>query len=560
MPFEMPHTNVGSNIRRIEQNQRMTDVQTHKGTTSAQCQGFQNHHPLRTTLLHEAHDQRAGPIPYLTKERFGTLIGDAGSLMTLEMIQKNEISALDGRDLFVELEVESAQSGERAIIDQESSGATNPDQQPYRDPRTSVIDLGYKEPKGKIDLSNHHMHSDCPSVHIKMEQTTPTLANIDTVPRDKASADMSRSTIRVSSPVAEQFYRPATVKVEEDEFLKSNDHTLLRSNQEPSIPTTFPNALRTSRMSRKAVPTQRLLKEEAGERTCQSYYVPICAASANTPFTPRALHTSCTTNSGQNLCHSYISHQYEAGHVFQACSASQNRHSGTSSPTLSSPDTKLSYLRALTPTPFSTPYGMVNHHPYESHLHFIPGTLLEGMLRRTRWASAVPRPASRRQVEAEQEGGIEHEGVHKVMKEGNTGGAAAAAAGSEPEVARLEMTYDPDPRSKTCAWYKLPFCTCCKWSITTVPVPRENIVEVACEQSRRLVPDAAAAAAALPTLAPAPVPVQWNRRGAEAETKVKWWRRLRGGKKARDEEAKRRLANKKGEGRGETQMVAYGNL
>jgi hypothetical protein len=262
---------------------------------------------------------------------------------------------------------------------------------------------------------------------VKTENVSPEEPNLDMAhdhPSD--TSGKLRSPIRVPSPVAEQFYRSVAVKTEEGGKLPK-EKEVPPQDQDPSKP------LRDQS-------THPRDAEVKLQKSSHEYYIPTGAsdssflAQSGLSCTARAPDSTSPPNDG----------------IRQILTESISPLDVNFASSTLRPGTELSYLKPLTPTPFSTPYGFINPSPYAANLHFVSGSLLEGMRRRTRWGDRA-----------------------RLLKQTKL----VTQAQCEVPIERLcgvefkeeSVQEEKEHQTKTCAWYKLPFCTCCKWSMTVIP-------------------------------------------------------------------------------------------
>jgi hypothetical protein len=266
-------------------------------------------------------------------------------------------------------------------------------------------------------------------VRIKTENASPQTPSPEIPQRNRSNIRNRVSPIRVASPVAEKFYRSAVIKLEEGGELPD----------EKEVP------------SRNQHPTESMYNPETPhpdvkvklQRSSQEYYIPTGASDDKFLAQPIPSRTF-------RVFDSVLLHGAGVQHRPTDSISTLNLNAPE---TLASPpprpDTKLSYLKPLTPTPFSTPYGFTNPAPYAANLHFVSGSLLEGMRRRTKWADRATR-------------------LPKQTIPVRCDAPAEPQCGVEYEYKEEEPQQEGGYKMKTCAWYKLPFCGCCRWTRTAM--------------------------------------------------------------------------------------------
>jgi hypothetical protein len=269
-------------------------------------------------------------------------------------------------------------------------------------------------------------------VRIKAETGSPQAPNLEIPQRHLSYAHRKyRPPIRVPSPEAEQFYRSVTREPQERDKLPDGKKALNINQQS------------TQQMSDHETP-QRDVKVKL-QPSSHEYYMPTGASDGN--FSTQVVSSrNAHVRDSASLPSDGVEHRLTESISTLDLNASGQRHS-IASPT-SRPGTGFSYLKPLTPTPFSTPYGFVNPSPYAANLHLVSGSLLEGMRRRTKWGDRGKLP---KQI------------------------TLMTQARHEPQVERLcevdSKTENEDEEreheTKTCAWYKLLFCKCC--TIAAIP-------------------------------------------------------------------------------------------
>jgi hypothetical protein len=274
------------------------------------------------------------------------------------------------------------------------------------------------------------------SVRIKTENAPPQAPSLEVPQRNPSHVNRRhRSQIRIPSPVAEQFYRSAFVKPEEEDKLPDGKEVppLSQECTKPTIDHEIP---------------QRDVKVKL-QGPSHAHYIPTGASDGR--FLGQAIlsrnshvpdSASLPTYGSDGLRHGVT----DSTSLLDLNTPEQGDSTASPAPR---PGTEFSYLKPLTPTPFSTPYGFVNLSPYAANLHFVSGSLLEGMRRRTKWGDRTRLPKQT-----------------TLMTQGRYESPAERLCeiGSKKEDEKEEGEY----QTKTCAWYILPFCRCCKWTKTAI--------------------------------------------------------------------------------------------
>jgi hypothetical protein len=255
------------------------------------------------------------------------------------------------------------------------------------------------------------------------------------------TATWSKSPVRVPTPVAEQFYRSAIVKKEGEEASVSRHGLSLHSHTSgPSASSSY------NRLAAKAFhdfdashPASKIKTEAEPSTAC---YIPKGASrikhEAQSPC-PETHHQNSPYAHPITLHHEVPIKNYPSTDSSPALSRTRSHCTVAPTPELRS-ETDFSYLQPITPTPFSTPYGVANPYAHSPPSYYIPGSLLEGWKRRARWGHrnrrakrALPVLQSRCVPpvgNADEDKGVEAE-------EGGHGGK--------------------------CVWYKVPLGQCCEW-------------------------------------------------------------------------------------------------
>ncbi|KAI4650952.1 hypothetical protein J4E93_003309 [Alternaria ventricosa] len=273
--------------------------------------------------------------------------------------------------------------------------------------------------------SRHH------TVHIKVEDK----ADPDTPPRYPSfTTAWSKSPLRVPTPIAEQFYRSTVVKKESDVSLVHRDVLSLRSQTSgPSVSSSYKRfAVETFRDFDASHPASKVKIEEEPEK---GYYIPT--------GTSKIKHEEASSST--NVHHRYPSSYRKAPVKHEPASRSspdlrrtRSHCTVATAPELRS-ESKFSYLQPITPTPFSTPYGLVNPYPPDPSTYLISGSLLEGVQRRTKWGQRD------RRTKRQPRGVPAAEGAASDKKNATKAGAEGTGSGGK------------------CAWYKSSLCICSKW-------------------------------------------------------------------------------------------------
>jgi hypothetical protein len=238
----------------------------------------------------------------------------------------------------------------------------------------------------------------------------------------------------------------------EDEEASADNGALLLLDRDLDELTGIIDKLSTLKPLCKSETPQRDVKVE-GCSLSQAYYIPTGASEAR-PSVP-AVSSSAVRVTYKQTPPSDAYHHRQTNSISPLDLNALEQRCAKTSPT-PRPGTELSYLKPLTPTPFSTPYGLVNPSPYAANLHCVSGSLLEGLRRRTRWGNKT-RPAKQAALGTQARNGLPVERLY----------------GIENEMSG-ELEGDAEQK-KTCAWYKLLFCKCCKWSMTAIPQSSKSI-------------------------------------------------------------------------------------
>lgn len=415
-------------------------------------------------------------------------------------------------------------------------------------------------------ISRSHTH---PPVVIKAGSASPATTNRDMLRHSSASAEMTtHSLVHTSVPTSEHSYHSELTRIEEEETEKATQHQDGEhpiSNQALATSTSSSDKISPGIRTRNTSPGRYAAKTAPASlsshtrdivpgATPSSYSTPATPCphpvESKTPSPPQTpLQASENPN---NSVKSSPQHTHPA-----STSPSLHLLSTTSLPHDPRPDTELSYLKPVSPSPFSTPYGIPNTQPYAPHLHCIPGSKLETMLRRTRWGSkekkAATDEASTSSLASPADDGVpERKGAGPVKKkkrrrrrgrpgedeasiEGSSSESESGSGSSSNSSGKLELGRKTRPRkkivrkrgrniptgseerrtrrlrhhhhhhhhqyhnhdynhqrqkqhhhsknnknkkkkSRTCKWYKLPFCKCCKWSV--IPVPSTSTTSI----------------------------------------------------------------------------------
>jgi hypothetical protein len=355
-------------------------------------------------------------------------------------------------------------------------------------------------------------------VRIKAENASPQAPNLKIPQRHPSRANRKpRPPIRVPSPVAEQFYRSATRKPQEREKLPDGKKALALS-QQPTQP-----------ISDHEIP--QLDVKVKLQTSSHEYYIPTGASDGN--FSTQVVSSgNAHVRDSASLPSDGVEHRLTESISTLDLNAPGQRHR-IASPT-PRPGTGFSYLKPLTPTPFSTPYGFVNPSPYAANLHLVSGSLLEGMRRRTKWGDRAKLP---KQTTLTTQARDEPPAERQCEVESNTE--------NEDE--------EREHETKTCGWYKLPFCKCCtiaaipQSSNASPPLPHvESAVVLRDEKtSRRQMRDASLPCTVIPA--------------SKGMRRRKWWQ-LRQRQVLTNDESKTRLRKRSAHGGSEGERVPQLNL
>ncbi|KAG9193824.1 hypothetical protein G6011_03859 [Alternaria panax] len=318
----------------------------------------------------------------------------------------------------------------------------------------------------------------------EVEESAPPLAATPEKPRRYPSFSAfqekwSQSPLRVPTPLAEEFYRSMIVKRESDEVLGSEDgipplchdcdrsaglHTKKPSTQAPHD-SLSPSPRSVVNIKREAEPSQRVSAIKTEAKSSHRYHVPAGTYKVETK-TPSAS--------------SKIQHQVplikSQSRLYQEARI-PDRSTTTPSPA-PRPDTELSYLLPITPTPFSTPNAPVNPYNRPAHLHYIPGSLLEGMQRRTKWSARKITDNNNNNDTEKRDRQTKQEKRVQQCKQADRDRQAKQTSRvpvprsqplparlteyvAESEAGILDGEAGTQTQGATCAWYKIPFCRCC---------------------------------------------------------------------------------------------------
>ncbi|KAI4678490.1 uncharacterized protein J4E84_008746 [Alternaria hordeiaustralica] len=284
--------------------------------------------------------------------------------------------------------------------------------------------------------SRHH------TVHIKVEDK----ADLETPPHYPSfTTAWSKSPLRVPTPLAEQFYRSTVVKKESDVSLVHRDVLSLRSQTSgPSVSSSYKRfAVETFRDFDASHPASKVKIEEEPEK---GYYIPTGASKVKHEAASSSSNVHHRRHTPTNYAGSYYKAPVKedpASHSSPDLRRTRSHCAVAPTPELRS-ETKFSYLQPITPTPFSTPYGLVNPYPPDPSSYLVPGSLIEGVQRRTKWGQRDRR--TKRQPPALQPRGAPvTEGVASDKQNATKAGAEGTGSGGK------------------CAWYKLSLCKCSKW-------------------------------------------------------------------------------------------------
>ena len=283
--------------------------------------------------------------------------------------------------------------------------------------------------------SRHH------TVHIKVEDK----ADLETPPHYPSfTTAWSKSPLRVPTPLAEQFYRSTVVKKESDVSLVHRDVLSLRSQTSgPSVSSSYKRfAVETFRDFDASHPASKVKIEEEPEK---GYYIPTGASKVKHEAASSStnIHHRPSPTDYPNPYHRAPVKHDPASNSSPDLRRTRSHCTVAPTPELRS-ETKFSYLQPITPTPFSTPYGLVNPYPPDPSSYLVSGSLIEGVQRRTKWGQRDRR--TKRQPRALQpRGAPAAEGVSGGRQNATKAGAEGTGSGGK------------------CAWYRLSLCKCSKW-------------------------------------------------------------------------------------------------
>lgn len=296
-------------------------------------------------------------------------------------------------------------------------------------------------------------------VHVKVEEDAAPPAASPEKPRHYPSFSAftekwSQSSLRVPSPLAEEFYRSTIVKVEGEEALVHKKGLPLLCHDCERSADLIDKEKPPSETPRDLASPQPVSAIKTEAEPSPGYYIPTGAHKAKS-----------TAPSVFSIINHQIPPTTDPSRLYHEA-RSPGRCTGTSSPTPCRPNTELSYLLPVTPTPFSTPNAPVNPYNRPAHLHCVPGSLLEGMRRRTKWGNRDIRDNTddkeRRARQAKQEKRAKQ---YKKAKQAEP----ATQLRSAPPAENVAENQHENPNEgaknpehgKTCTWYKMPFCRCC---------------------------------------------------------------------------------------------------
>ena len=303
------------------------------------------------------------------------------------------------------------------------------------------------------------------------EDVVPVIVNTETPRRFPSFSEFqeawSRSPLRVPTPLAREFYRCMIVKRESDELLGSEDGMPLLCHdcdRSAGIHTKKPPTEASCDLCSPSPRSVVKFKEEA--ELLSGRHIPAGAYKAETispSASPRIQHQTHPATNQSRLYHE---------------ARFSGRNTATSPPTCR-PDTEFSYLLPVTPTPFSTPNAPINPYNRPAHLHCIPGSLLEGMHRRTRWGRrdiwdkqddkerrkrrAKHEKRAKQRKQAKQDKPVKQAArIPARIPQSPSARLAEYVAEDEHEISHETSHEEAESgHEQTCAWYKIPFCKCC---------------------------------------------------------------------------------------------------
>jgi hypothetical protein len=427
---------VGLMVQRIERKYGPVSTQTSKESQRRSSEPVWSPSKQKNSIWFNTHPLGHEHLQQALEQDTSTSDGDHVTSVTPQVVQEEYTFATMCSSCAEEAGAKGKQPCEAMRVEHEGPDSPASNQERYLSVGLSPLSLAIRNLSVGTGTSGIYVPPHRRTVRIKTENAPPQAPSLEVPQRHPSHVNRRhRSQIRIPSPIVEQFYRSAVVKPEEEDKLPDGKEVL-------------PLSLESTKPMNDQEVFQRDVKVKL-QGPSHAHYIPNGASDGR--FLAQAILSRNAHVPDNASLLTYGSDGLRLGVTDSTSPLDLNtpEQSDSTASSAPRPGTEFSYLKPLTPTPFSTPYGLTNALPYATNVHFVSGSLLEGMRRRTKWGDRTRLPEQT-----------------TLMTQGRYESSTERLCDieSKKEDGKEEGKY----QTKTCAWYILPFCRCCRWTKTAI--------------------------------------------------------------------------------------------